>query len=71
MGTGFTPRVSSARKPMRVRFFHDRDLSALESVLNEWLAERPDREIAEIRQSVSTDPDGGSHFVVSVWYIEG
>lgn len=70
MQYGFAPRVSSASKPMRVRFFQDRDLATLESALNQWLGERPDREIAEIRQSVSTHPDGTTDVVVSVWYIE-
>jgi len=66
------PRVN-VRRPMQVRFFRDRDLAALEAAINAWLAERTDREIVEVRQSMTAEPAGRSDFgevVVSIWYIE-
>ncbi|MBI4544148.1 MAG: hypothetical protein HY703_03005 [Gemmatimonadetes bacterium] len=58
---------------MQVRFFHGRELETLELALNTWLAERVDREIVDVRQSVipATTGRGAAEFVVSVWYIEG
>ena len=67
------PPVVPVRETMQVRFFHDRNLEALERAINQWLAERPNREIVEIRQSVATDPagrGGDREVLVSIWYIE-
>lgn len=57
---------------MQVRFFHERNLEALEKAINQWLSERSDREIVDIRQSVVGDPKSGSdrEVVVSIWYLE-
>jgi len=73
MSPALTPPRVALRAPMRVRFFHERSLDALEGQINEWLAERPDREIVEIRQSVAIDAGRGMvdrELIVSVWYIE-
>ncbi|HEX7049200.1 MAG TPA: hypothetical protein VF188_03225 [Longimicrobiales bacterium] len=73
MNIPITPRVSP-RATMRVRFFRERDLRTIERSINEWLAERADREIAEIRQSVVADTSGVGQVgevLVSIWYIEG
>lgn len=54
-------------QPMQVRFFRERDIQALQDAVNKWLAERRDREIAHVRQSVGIEGE----LVVSVWYVEG
>jgi hypothetical protein len=73
MSFGITPpHVSGAAKPMQVRFFQERSLDALERTINAWLAQNPQREIVEIRQSVVAEgmTRGDREFIVSLWYIE-
>lgn len=57
---------------MQVRFFRGRTPQALEEEINAWLAERREREIVEIRQSVWNERgvQGGDELIVSVWYID-
>jgi hypothetical protein len=65
-----TPPRVALNPPMQVRIFRDRDLEALESALNRWLAERKDREIVDMRQSLAPAEKGGE-LIVSIWYVEG
>lgn len=57
---------------MQVRFFRESSTRALEEEINAWLAERREREIVEIRQSVWNErgAQGGDELIVSVWYID-
>lgn len=57
---------------MQVRFFRERSAQALEDAINAWLAERKEREIVEVRQSVWNErgSQGGDELIVSVWYID-
>jgi hypothetical protein len=63
MSPGFTPRVPPSKQAMQVRFFRSADIAELQRQLNAWLAEQPDREIVEVRQSA------GAEILISVWYI--
>ena len=49
---------------MQVRFFRSANIDELQRQLNTWLAEQPNREIVEVRQSA------GDEILISVWYIE-
>ena len=62
--TGFAPQVSASKKAMQVRFFHNQSLEELQRQVNDWLAEQPHREIAEIKQSV------GQAILISIWYMD-
>jgi hypothetical protein len=55
---------------MRVQFFQEKDIAALESAINAWLGLDPRREVVHVLQ---TDVEGssGPEIVVSVWYISG
>lgn len=64
MSPGFTPNVPPASQAMQVRFFRSANIDELQRQLNAWLAEEPDREIVEVRQSA------GAEILISVWYIE-
>lgn len=70
MQQSITPPRISLNPPMQVRIFRDRDLDALEGALNRWLAERKDREIVDMRQSLAPAEEGGE-LIVSIWYVEG
>lgn len=74
MEHNITPPRVRIQRTMQVRFFQERNLEALQDTLNEWLAQRADREIVEIHQSVLAEPGGRAatdrEVIVSVWYIE-
>lgn len=63
MTPGFMPNVPVSSQAMQVRFFRSADIAELQRQLNAWLAEKPDREIVEVRQSA------GAEILISVWYI--
>lgn len=64
MSVGFTPYVAPSRKAMQVRFFLSAKPEELQRDVNAWLAEHPNREIVDVRQSL------GNFILISVWYIE-
>ncbi|HEX6558631.1 MAG TPA: hypothetical protein VF021_04195 [Longimicrobiales bacterium] len=63
---GFSPQVSASKKPMQVRFFSGANVGDLQKEINAWLAQTPQREIVDVRQSVGQ----GQGILVSVWYID-
>ena len=55
---------------MRVQFFQEKDIAALESAVNGWLAVDPRREVVHVLQT-EVDGTSGPEIIVSIWYIAG
>jgi len=64
------PRIRPERRPMRVQFFQEKDIAALESAVNGWLAVDPRREVVHVLQT-EVDGTSGPEIIVSIWYIAG
>jgi len=64
------PRIRPDRRTMRVQFFQERDVAALESAINAWLGLDPRREVVHVLQT-EVEGKSGREIVVSVWYIPG
>lgn len=63
-----TPPRVPIRSTMQVRFFRGPASDELERRINDFLAERPEREIVDVRQSVASG-GGDPEVLVSVWFV--